>query len=129
MKDIETRADIENLMRAFYKRVFKDNVIGFIFTEVARMDLEHHLPIITDFWENVLFNTGTYKRNAMEPHFILNRQVQFQPEHFERWLFLFCGTVNEHFYGPLAELACSRAKSIAVIMQMKLTQINKGTPG
>ncbi len=69
MRDIETRDDIELLMQAFYKKVMKDEMIGFIFTDVAQLDLAHHLPIITDFWENVLFNSGIYNRNAMLPHF------------------------------------------------------------
>src|SRR6476646_5015399 len=96
MRDIETREDIEYLMDAFYKKVMKDEVIGFMFTEVAILDLSHHIPIITDFWENVLLNTGTYGRNAMEPHFRLNAKEKFLPKYFERWLQLFrtqCGRI------------------------------------
>jgi len=125
MNDIETRDDIELLMREFYKKVMNDEKIGFIFTNVALLDLKHHLPIITDFWENVLFDTGKYTRNAMIPHFKLNEQVNFQPQHFERWLFHFNETVKETFYGKVAELACTRAKSIAAIMQIKLQQTNE----
>jgi hemoglobin len=109
MRDIETRSDIEKLMQSFYEKVLKDDVIGFIFTDVARLDLKHHLPIITDFWENVLFNTGVYSRNAMAPHFNLNAKIKFQPQHFERWLKLFCETVNENFSGARADLAITRA--------------------
>jgi hemoglobin len=125
MRDIETRNDIELLMQEFYKKVMQDEMIGFIFTDVAQLDLKHHLPIITDFWENVLFNTGIYTRNAMTPHFKLNAQVNFQPQHFERWLFIFNETVKENFSGKLADLACTRAKSIASIMQIKLQQTNE----
>lgn len=125
MRDIETRDNIELLMQAFYKKVMKDEMIGFIFTDVAQLDLAHHLPIITDFWENVLFNSGIYNRNAMLPHFKLNEQVNFKPEHFERWLCLFNETVKENFSGNRADLACARAKSIAAIMQIKLQQINQ----
>jgi len=125
MRDIETRDNIELLMQAFYKKVMKDEMIGFIFTDVAQLDLAHHLPIITDFWENVLFNSGIYTRNAMLPHFKLNEQVNFKPEHFERWLSLFDETVKENFSGKRADLACARAKSIAAIMQVKLQQINE----
>ena len=55
MRDIETRQDIEKLMIAFYSKAISDEVIGYIFTEVAKIDLSHHLPIIADFWEMVLF--------------------------------------------------------------------------
>jgi hemoglobin len=125
MRDIEAREDIEFLMQQFYQKVMNDEKIGFIFTDVARLDLDHHLPIITDFWENVLFNTGIYTRNAMMPHFKLNEQVKFQPHHFERWLFLFDETLKENFSGKLAELARTRARSIASIMQVKLQQANE----
>src|SRR3954447_25201555 len=106
MRDIETRDDIQLLMQEFYKKVMRDDMIGFIFTDVARLDLLHHLPIITDFWENVLLNTGVYTRNAMTPHFILNEKVNLQPQHFERWLFLFNETIKENFSGKRADLAC-----------------------
>jgi len=125
MRDIETRSDIEKLMQSFYKKALADDVIGFIFTDVARLDLEHHLPIIADFWENVLFNTGVYSRNAMAPHFDLNTKIKFQPQHFERWLLLFTETVKEIFSGAKADIAIARAKSIAAIMQLKLSEANK----
>ena len=31
-----------------------DEVIGYLFTDVARLDLEEHLPQIGNFWEQVL---------------------------------------------------------------------------
>ena len=37
--DIETRADCERLVREFYSRALEDPVIGFLFTDVARLDL------------------------------------------------------------------------------------------
>ena len=50
MADIETRADCERLVRAFYERALVDPVIGWLFTDVAKLDLEEHVPRITDFW-------------------------------------------------------------------------------
>jgi hemoglobin len=126
MRDIETRADIEVLMNAFYEKAMKDEVIGFIFTDVAKLDLKHHIPIITDFWENVLFNSGSYVRNAMAPHFMLNAKEKFVPQYFDRWLQLFTETVHQNFSGARAELACNHANSIAAIMKMKMNQVNEG---
>jgi hemoglobin len=125
MRDIETRSDVENLMQSFYRKALADDVIGFIFTDIARLNLEHHIPIITDFWENILFSTGVYSRNAMTPHFDLNTKIKLQPQHFERWLKLFTETVCENFSGAKADLAVARAKSIAAIMQLKLSEVNK----
>src|SRR4051812_30471771 len=119
MRDIETREDIELLMESFYKKIMKDELIGFIFTDVAELNLESHLPVIVNFWENVLFNTGTYTGNAMQPHFVLNSKQPFEDRYFERWLSVFEETVHENYSGKIATLACTRAKSIAAIMQIK----------
>ena len=47
MTDIETRADCERLVREFYGRAFADPIIGFLFTDIAHLDLEAHVPRIT----------------------------------------------------------------------------------
>jgi predicted ArsR family transcriptional regulator len=60
--DIAGRADIEALVNEFYTSAFADPLIGHIFTDVAKMDLAHHLPIMCDFWETVLFAAGLYRR-------------------------------------------------------------------
>ena len=56
-QDIENRKDIDLLMVRFYERAMSDDQIGYIFTDVAKLDLDHHLPIIGDFWETLLFRT------------------------------------------------------------------------
>ncbi len=66
-KDIETRADIDDLMNRFYARAIRDETIGYIFTDVAKLDLEHHLPVIGDFWETLLFGTGNYQKHGRNP--------------------------------------------------------------
>lgn len=89
--DIENRADIDDLMIRFYRRATMDESIGYIFTDVAHLDLEHHLPIIGDFWETMLFSTGNYqkhRRNPLQVHAELNKKTPLLAEHFERgWRF------------------------------------------
>lgn len=48
-RDIASREDIDVLVIRFYGRAMSDPVIGYLFTEVAQLDLEHHLPVIGDF--------------------------------------------------------------------------------
>ena len=115
-KDIETRADIDALMRNFYARAINDEVIGYIFTEVAKLDLERHLPVIGDFWETLLLGTGEYQRhgrNPMQIHAQLNEETRLGSEHFGRWLDLFRATVDDSFAGERAEIAKLRAGVIA----------------
>jgi hemoglobin len=65
--DIVDRADCERLVRAFYGRALTDPVIGFLFTDVAHLDLEAHVPVITSFWETVLLGAQTYGGGAFAP--------------------------------------------------------------
>lgn len=125
MKDIETRADLEVLMREFYYRLLTDDTINYIFTDVAGINLEEHLPIITDFWELSIFHTGGYRNNVMQVHLGLNSKEKLTDEHFAAWLKHFEETTNSLFSGANAEKTKTRALSISTIMKIKLsTPIN-----
>jgi hemoglobin len=121
-KDITTRADIERLIVQFYEDVKKDDTIGFIFTEVVKINWAHHIPLIVDFWESILLDNPVYTKNAMEVHYTLNKKMPLQKEHFSRWLQLFNNTVDDLFEGKIAALAKTRAKSIAGVMQFKMSE-------
>ena len=58
MRDVENREDLYLLMSEFYKKLLADNNINYIFTEVAKIDLEPHLIELVDFWEQMLFDRG-----------------------------------------------------------------------
>lgn len=118
--DISSRTDINNLLASFYGKVKKDETIGFIFTDVAKVDWEHHIPIIADFWETILLDNPVYKKNAMEVHYALNKKVPLQKQHFEKWLALFSSTIDEMYEGKTALLAKTRAKAIADVMFLKM---------
>ena len=111
--DIETRADCERLVRAFYERAMADPIIGFIFVDVAKLDLEAHVPKITSFWETILLGNRTYTGGAFAPHAALHAQVTLRPGHFERWLQLWFGTVDSMFAGERANLAKIHALRVA----------------
>ncbi|CAL1521628.1 group III truncated hemoglobin [Chitinophaga sp. MM2321] len=123
-QEITDRNDIALLVNSFYDKVKGDDLIGYIFNDIAKVDWAHHLPIMYDFWENLLLDTGSYGRNAMNPHFALNKKIALEPALFDRWLQLFEATVAEHFTGEKAALAVARARSIKGIMQLKMQQIN-----
>lgn len=119
-QDIETRADVEQLIQSFYEKALIDEQIGFIFTDIAKIDLESHLPHLFDFWENILLKPNGYKRNVLKVHLDLNEKSQLSSAHFERWLDLFSATVDELFEGITANNAKNKALSIATVMQTKL---------
>src|SRR5436853_5764739 len=113
--DIENRNDIISLINRFYEKIRLNEKIGYIFNDVAKVDWEHHLPIMYDFWENVVFHTGTYARNAIGVHKNLNQLTPLKKEHFAEWLKLWTETVDELFTGLNAEQIKQRANSIATI--------------
>ena len=124
-KDIAIREDIELLMNLFYERLLADDAISYIFTDVAKLDIRTHIPIIADFWETVLLNKNVYHNNTMKIHLDLNDQTPLTKQHFNVWLSHFTKTVDELFEGDTALRAKQRAQSVATIMQIKIAQKNK----
>jgi hemoglobin len=118
--DIETREDVERLVRAFYGRALGDPIIGFIFTDVAHLDLEAHVPQITSFWETILLGAQSYSGGAFRPHAELNAKVTLRRGHFDRWLALWRATVDELFAGPRAEQAKAHATRVADAFHRRL---------
>ena len=123
-KDITDREDLLKLLSKFYTRLLTDKSISYLFTDVAKIDLHHHLDILVDFWDSILFQSDTYRKNAMQPHMILHQKSPLQKHHFETWLGYFNATVDELFEGEKAALAKERALSIATVMQIKISQLN-----
>ncbi len=122
-KDIETRDDVIQMVNSFYEKVKADDIIGFIFTDIVKMNWETHLPLMYDFWENALFFTGSYLGNPMNLHQHLHHIRPLDAKHFAQWVLLFTKTVDELFDGEKATLAKQRANSIAAIMQEKILQL------
>jgi hemoglobin len=119
-KDIATRKDIEILVDEFYSKIREDEQIGFIFSDIAKVNWQKHLPIMYDFFENMLFYTGSYTGNPMELHKHISRLFPLTEDHFRQWNYLFSKTVDELFVGTTASLVKERAKSIAAVMQIKI---------
>lgn len=120
LKDIENRKDIINLVNSFYSKVKVDPMISHYFTKVIPVDWEKHLPVMYDFWETVLFFSGTYTGNPMMKHLAIHEMSHFSKSHFKQWTFLFDQTVDELFRGPNADSIKLRAQNIAAVMQIKI---------
>ncbi len=119
-RDVETREDLEALVRAFYTRAFDDPIIGWIFTDVAHLDLEAHVPVITSFWETLVLGVPSYSGGAFAPHAALHARVGLRAGHFERWLALWYATVDELFAGPRAELTKAHAYRLGTAFRGRL---------
>ena len=123
-KEIENREDIYLLVSLFYVKLLKDDSIKHFFDDMVKENiLEEHLQVLVDFWDNILFYTGNYRRNAMRPHLLLHQTKPFKKENFKTWLTHFNNTLDENFTGELVHAAKTRAASIAMVMELKVNQL------
>ena len=120
MNDIATEQDIKLLVDSFYDRVAHDDLLGPVFNDVAQVDWAHHLPTMYSFWSTMLFRSASYKGRPWPKH----APLPVRKEHFERWVSLFCQTVDSLFSGPKAREARSVALSIADTFQTRFGIFN-----
>jgi hemoglobin len=119
-KDICSRKDIELLVATFYNRVKADETLGPVFTEIAKINWEKHLPVMCDFWENAILFTGSYQGNPMDLHTHLHKAMPLLQIHFQKWNQIFINTVDNLFKGEKALLAKQRALKISEVLQSKI---------
>jgi hemoglobin len=117
--DLATRRDVELLVRTFYRAAAMDDVLGPVFA-AAHVDWPAHLATVSDFWMCQLLGVRGYEGNPLLAHRPAHRNTPFTDAHFDRWLALFTETVDEHFAGPVANLAKTRAAKMAHALQRLL---------
>jgi hemoglobin len=124
--DISSRKDIKVIITNFYDLLLIDEkMIPFFEKIIKENQLEHHLEIITDFWEDILFDGNRYQQNVMQKHLYTNTFVTFKKEHFTIWLSYFSNTIDALFEGENSERMKARAQSIGTIMQLKMNLYRK----
>ncbi|MBS1773355.1 MAG: group III truncated hemoglobin [Bacteroidetes bacterium] len=126
MADINTVEDIQLLVNSFYDKVRKDNIIGYIFDSIIGEDWSHHLPIMYQFWDTVLFANAGYTGNPMKKHIDIDNKMPLKEEHYEQWLRLWFETIDELFAGEIAEKAKSRAAAMMQLISMKVQMAREG---
>ncbi|OAD45650.1 group III truncated hemoglobin [Polaribacter atrinae] len=119
--DISSRDDIKFIITKFYDLLLADKkMIPFFEEIVAKNHLEEHLEVISDFWNDILFDTNSYSNNVMKKHLDKNVFVAFNKEHFSIWMSYFFETIDANFDGERAQNMKNRARSIATVMELKL---------
>lgn len=121
--DLLGRAEIEQLVNEFYQRVRKDELLGFIFEDVAKTDWTSHLPKMYAFWETVIFGTGGFRGNPLAAHAKLTPMTNMGREQFDRWLLLFHGTVDDLFSGENATHIKHAAADMANVIHSRINHV------
>ena len=111
--DITTHDDVAMLLRTFYGKLLKDELMA---PHFANIDLEVHLPRIIAFWAFILIDQEGYKGNVFDKH----KHLDIGEAHFTRWIQLFSETVDEYFSGEKADLAKQRAALLGYTFQNKM---------
>lgn len=120
-RDMRDDVDVTLLVRNFYEKVMRDPIIGFYFTDIAKIDVLKHLVKIEHFWNKMLFDIGDYRGRPFDVHRVLDKKAHLSPEHFNHWLFIFKQTVEENFVGHVSTKAVRLAEGIAAAMSRALT--------
>jgi len=126
MNDIQNQEDIYIIVSEFYKKLFADSRISYIFTEIIPIDkkLEEHLQILVTFWSQALLGTGGYFNNLTQIHLDVDTKSHLSKELFTIWLEHFEAAINENFEGFNCERMKNMAHNLSSIMQIKIAQKN-----
>lgn len=124
--DIQSRQDVETLVRTFYGKVRQHPDIGPLFNEMIT-DWTEHIDKLSDFWETNLFFVKRYKGNPLRAHIGVDEHFDqtIEQAHFGNWLELWFSTVDDFYEGKNAQLVKERARSMAHIMFIRIFQARK----
>ena len=122
MQDINQRKDLDLLVAEFYKKVLVDEKIAPVFIGKVKIDWTTHLPIICDFWENLLWGGKKYQDNLMQKHLDFNKKIPLTSLHLERWLLHWNTTLTENFSGKNTEEVKERAVIIGRLILFKISK-------
>ena len=120
---IQSRKEVELLVRSFYEQVRVHELLGPVFNEVVQ-DWEVHLVHLSDFWEMILLQTGpgAGKFNPTKVHREVDEKVDYSIDqvHFGSWLELWFATLDQYFVGEVADYAKEHARRMAHMLFMRI---------
>jgi hemoglobin len=112
------------VLREFYRELLQNEELSHFFAAFKNKEvLEAHLETLVDFWDNTLFYSGTYSKNAIKPHMKINEEIGIKSSDFDAWIRLFNDAVDHNFIGTNAGVIKERALSIATVMKLKMKLI------
>ena len=126
LPDIQSGADIRTLVDHFYAQVQQDEVLGPVFNQLIGDRWDVHLPVIYAFWKSVLLNTAGYRGHVVQKHLAVNSTIPLTEAHRERWLALWNSTLAQHFEGPVADDARSKARNMMDLIFLKIAMARVG---
>ncbi len=127
-RDLYDRAQIHDLVVAFYRELVFDDLLGPVFDEVAEVDWAVHIPTLIDFWCRVLLGQPGYDGYVLAAHEAVNHLQRFRPEHFDRWFGIWVDTVDAGWTGAIAAQAKAHAAHMAGVLARRLIDVDWTPP-
>lgn len=121
--DIVDRDDIELVVRNFYRDAAMDDVLGPVF-EAANVNWNAHIATLIDFWAWQLLGEARYDGQPLLAHESVHARTPLSHAHYQRWVELFCETIDVAFRGPSAEVAKGRGRKMASAMERLLSGVS-----
>jgi hemoglobin len=122
-KQINSREEVDFLVRRFYEKVQVHETLGPIFNGIIK-DWHHHLIHLSNFWEMILLNSGpgAGSFNPAKVHREVDDKVgnTIEQTHFGNWLELWFQTIDQYFEGENAEYAKQHARRMAHNIFMRI---------
>ena len=97
--DIVDRHDIEVLVRNFYRDAAMDDMLGPVFL-AAHVNWNAHVATLIDFWAWQLLGQPGYDGQPLRAHEPVHARTPLSHAHYQRWVELFCDTIDISFQGP-----------------------------
>lgn len=104
------------MVDTFYDKINKDDLLGPIFNDFAKVSWTKHLDIMYNFWGSMIFKEASYSGKPFDKHLPL----PIETKHFDRWLNIFNENMDAQFEGENADMFKERAKSIGLIFDYKI---------
>ncbi|MEO7371825.1 MAG: group III truncated hemoglobin [Ilumatobacteraceae bacterium] len=121
--DIDDRADIDLLVRNFYRDAAMDDLLGPVFV-AAHVNWTAHVATLIDFWAWQLLGDPGYEGQPLRAHEPVHARTPLSHAMYERWLELFCDTIDSSFEGPRSEVAKVRGRKMAAAMERLLSGVS-----
>ena len=127
--DLDSRAQIHDLVVGFYREVVLDDLLGPVFEEVAEVDWSLHIPKLIDYWCRVLLGHPGYEGHILAPHQDVHERGPFRPELFDRWYRLFTASIDGGWEGPIADRAKTHAARMGATLARRILAVEWRAPG
>jgi hemoglobin len=118
-KDIQHTDDVELLIRTFYAKLLKDQLLAPHFEGI---DFENHLPRMFAFWNFLLLGQEGITGNVFDRH----KKLDIGSKEFDRWLAYFNATIDSLFEGEITEKAKNQAALLGFTFNQKMSHLKLG---